>query len=162
MELTTEQIARVFAMYWGCLCTSERYPQIKGNISGIDNCMAGLHVFIDNNEGVPIDEAKLVLRPLSAITDEDAIEVARIMGVTYSADPSSEAFFDYDGLMCYVVELFTKGGNMREIPADKVVEAFQFLIQQGYAVPLFIAPDHPCNGMTAIQLGLAIDSTTLP
>lgn len=26
---------------------------------------------------------------------------------------------------------------------------------------LFIAPDHPCNGMDAIQLGLAIDSTTL-
>lgn len=63
MELTNEQIARVFAMYLGCYFIDEGWKESR-------KCLYP--------HEMP-HSCKLLLKPLSAITDEDAIEVAKIM-----------------------------------------------------------------------------------
>lgn len=175
-KLTREQKARIFARYWGCGCKSSKYSQIGGDMSGIDNCMAGLHVLIDNNEGVPIDEAKLLLKPLSAITDEDLHSLCRIFGLEsdsikrYAGGLISAwkctkygSPHNPDGAMVTIYSEGIEWNNGLEIDGVEVhlnrCDAIDYLRQNGYAVKEFVALDHPCNGMTPIQMGIAIDST---
>lgn len=113
-------------------------------------------------------DVQIFLRPLSAITDEDAIEVFKMNGsprnlealelkretsiyLRYRYMPEDTAYANKDGY-CY-------SGNAIFFDRIKDRDIHQFLVQRGYAVPLFIAPGHPDNGKTAIELGLAIDAT---
>ena len=40
-------------------------------------------------------------------------------------------------------------------------QQFQWCLMMGYAPPLFIGPDHPENGKTAIEMDIAIDKTLI-
>jgi len=42
---------------------------------------------------------------------------------------------------------------------DVSFEIYQYLVQQGYAVPLFFGLNNCANRKTAIELGIAIDKT---
>ncbi|MES2620205.1 MAG: hypothetical protein V4615_05065 [Bacteroidota bacterium] len=141
MKLTNEQIARVFGMYLGCEMVHGRFHGHMEVIKGTGQFRATCS---DWWEDVSDNKYKLVLIPLSSITDEDAIEVAKIHG-SYSFDGRT---FKVRGFKDWL----NSGGNIR-------YNMYQYLIQQGYAVPLFIAPNHPANGKTAIELGLAIEKT---
>jgi hypothetical protein len=55
--------------------------------------------------------------------------------------------------------LFDEAGEENPITALGFI--YQYLIQQGYAVPLFYGVGHPMNGKTAIELGLALDATAI-
>lgn len=115
-----------------------------------------------------LDMCKLILRPLSKVTDEDAIEAAKIMGMPANAeilkiyrDRESWIEIEYRWVN-EVAELNNEDGysySATGVPIREVGHAvpFQFLIQRGYALPVFIAPGHPNNGKTAIELGLAIE-----
>lgn len=181
-QLTTEQKARVFAMYYGCPFTDEGWKETRAMLYPTE-CP---------------DTVQLALRPLSAITDEDAESLAKVM-CDYWDENNRVSFIGmrkpewanlyHESIFCIEVEgfinfpgdsRFYKSG-MIEIDTEdstlnysryeedgKVLKddycfntglAYQFLIQRGYAVPLFIAPGHPLNGKTAIELGLAIEIT---
>lgn len=151
-ELTNEQIARVFAMYLGqhLLMSDEPYYYTRK-----------LDVQIIDGKSIDIHEAvtygkKLLLTPLSSTSDEHLEEISQIMGC--------EKHLTYQ----FITDFFILLGN-DEMPFDEsgitwnmlsVFYVTQYLIQKGYAVPLFIEPNHPLNGKTAIELGLAITKAT--
>lgn len=108
MELTNEQKAKVFAMYWGC-------PYI---VAGVPKplMVTGYSVEFQSRE----HDCKLILRTIEQMTSEEK----EIYG---------QLFSDFNATLLE-----------------------QFLVSIGIAVRLFIAPNHPDNGKTAIELGLAI------
>lgn len=167
--LTNEQIQRIFLMYVRQPCRfgfegREKKGQIIGNTEPF-----GIQVFDPGTPLVPYknvrpDLIKLLLIPLSAISDEDAIQVAKLTyAMPYPAHTEFEVYENYFG---HKVVSWGKG-HWQKYAIDlknNILNAFQnqFLIQRGYAVPLFIDVDHPDNGKTAIQLGIAIDKTQQP
>ena len=167
-NLTEAQKLRVFAMYLGCPCEHEKDGDTK-------QCPMYWQLL---NGNPTYQNMRLLLRPLSAISDEDAIEVAEIIsfarvqrwyvrrdGDVVAIDGTDKNEDMYGG----TITIF--GGHIAWswYNRDKqdgyelnTHHAYEYLIQQGYSVPLFIAPGHPDNSKTAIDLGLAIDSTLNP
>lgn len=133
-KLTNKEIAKVFALYFDAEVSTE----------GWDHALVMANWYTQRTHGRDRAEyfntKKLFLTPLDQISDEDAIEVAKIMN---SENNSSAA-----GLAKYVRSWIYK---YRE--NDMV---FQYLISEGYAVPLWFGIDHWANGQTAIELGIAI------
>lgn len=188
MKLNEEQVTKVFAMYLNSevLATiPDEDEKQKAYLWGISAVNGGilelqLHNGIHADEeptSLEIENAKLLLSPLSAISDEDAIEVCK-MGKDWESDceifkvkrekfsdgsvqihiklrrkyKEGELSFNEDGY-CYFSCWFQSFGNML------TWQQRELLIQKGYAVPLFIEPGHPLNGQDAITIGLAIDKT---
>jgi acyl-CoA-binding protein len=168
MNLNREQIARVFTMYIGCSC-HDVYNDRVGEFSGL--YVVNNEYYVQHKIGWTLrqDEIKLLLAPLSSITDEDAIEVVRLCGMPKNAEVLKVIKTPEHVEVEYrwknkPAELNTKDGYSYSAIAsglrgDNKWEVREYLIQKGYAVPLFIEPNHPDNGKTAIELGLAIDKT---
>lgn len=150
MKLTNEEIARVYRMYMPCEIADngKRYE-----LDGILKNENGLTFFtVDKNMGLverreQYHDFKLLLTPLSKISDEDAIEVAKFH---YGRDTTwrRETLIE-DG------KRFVK--DISWLTASVAIEVFQYLISKGYAVPLFFGVGHWANGKTAIELGIAIE-----
>ena len=144
MNLTNEQIARVFAMYVNGKCEKGHQP-IKMIDPRGNKVIVTLYALSSDRQY--LREAKLVLKPLSAINDEDALEVANFQGLLWHDQSEAialgkkVAFYDRQSILHW--------------------NTYQYLVSKSYAVPLFIAPNHPDNGKDAIALGLAMDATTL-
>lgn len=166
-QLTNNEIAKVFAMYMPCECETiygimtlnglqvgSIYPLwfYRGNSVNEDtpelmnNRLSG--------KGAKYSEVKLILTPLTKITDEHAIELAK--------------------MKCGRKEIihFYSKRELIELAKEEWIESstvnlygqpnqFQYLIQQGYAVPLFFGVNHWANGKTAIELGIAIEKQPL-
>lgn len=155
VELTTGQIARVFAMYIG---------QRVADFDGLLFILRGVSVTPHNTiylhavpkfDGAYYPSQKLILRPLSAITDEDAVIIATLLKM----DVDRVQVF---AILTMIFEMPVQCGTdtlMRQFEPGEFALISQCLIQLGYALPLFFAPGHPLNGKDAIQIGLAIDST---
>lgn len=94
-----------------------------------------------------VSKIKLLLTPLSAITDEHAVEVAKMYG-------GVRLKIDQDGFIQVIDEnnMVPRWFIISTIP----VELYMYLISKSYEVPLFFGIDHPCNGKTAIECGIAI------
>lgn len=150
-QLTTEQIARVFAMY-----VHSADVQIEKRIIGRLTGVAYSKVFYLEssffNEEY-FEDAALILTHFSRISAEDAIEVALTFGNWQHSDFEGMAEEDKNK------RLVREGRRMVARPSTCSPFVFQHLINRGYALPLWIAPNHPCNGLTAIEMGLAIDSS---
>lgn len=73
MEITPEQKAKVFAQYLGHKCTT---PHGWTTVDCV--CIDGINLTHEDPIYFYEFNTKLLLRPLSAITDEDAIEVGKI------------------------------------------------------------------------------------
>jgi hypothetical protein len=161
MNLTHDQVARVFSMYLGSkvfLDETNLAEPVDDNVFTLIGVTTesillqevgvwyklfvrfGFHSIVVPN--------KLLLKPLSAITDEDAIEFCNL----FLTDEGSNGG-KIETAKNEIRNSFNAGIFMCEW------DTYQYLIQQGYAVPIFIAPNHPDNGKTALELGLAIDTT---
>lgn len=149
LKLTNEENEKVFAMYWGqpyLVCYNLEGNAVIDPISG--NAIGEIEPDIENKRDL------LLLTPLSSITDEDAIEVAnKIAGIEGSVHYSLQQRGRE-----LVNDLYKRYNNITHFI---VIEIHQYLISKCYDVPLFFGIGHPCNGMTAIQLGIAIDKNTL-
>lgn len=145
-KLTNEEIARVFAVYYGQSVAASKNEDGKANGKGapVHNALA-LCVF-----GNDVSNYVLLLTPLDKITDEDAIEVANICH-NYLAK-RIQGKTGYSFLACNDSVI-----NCGVIYHKLNSAAFQYLISKGYAVPLWFGIDHWANGKTAIELGIAID-----
>lgn len=126
---------------------------------------------------------KLLLTPLHKISDEDlqtlidillggkrnrAISITRVSEnstqVTYKIEEVQGEEYDSVEMLLHIFgnELYNtwlyhhkKGIWHKSQDLHNSHLLTQFLIQRGYAVPLFIAPNHPANGKDAIELGIA-------
>jgi hypothetical protein len=151
-SLTNEEIARVLAMYYGCEY-KKRDAYMEMNAFWLYN-----EVW-ENRYDDDLRNCKLLLTPLSEITDEDAIEVAKIL---YPKSPITDSGMKGSGKTAIMWLFHYKDSLTRSVNYGlSILEVYQYLIQKGYAVPLFFGIDHPANGKTAIELGIAIDKTQI-
>lgn len=91
---------------------------------------------------------KLILTSVSDITDERAIEVAKILSVSYSNSPVSNAHFDITGLSYYLKELFERGSDITERSGFQILQLVDYLRSKGYMLPAF--------GYDLYEAGIAI------
>lgn len=149
VKITTEQIAKVFSLYLGnrVLAAEGTYlPLTIERLSAIFNASTNLH-----EKG--IGHYKLILTPLLELTEKDALDVARIIGVSYGNDPESDAHFDISGLSYYLHELFEKNSDIRDVPGDKLLNLVDYLHSRGYMLPHM--------GIDLYESGIAIKSGAL-
>jgi hypothetical protein len=128
MEISNEIKAKVFAQYLGQKVITD--VEMTERLEGVElDCIRtdiGIYHFSVHNDEV------LVLRPLSAITDEDAIKCAKI----------------YHGNSCdYSARSFKA---VIEMLAEKSI-VYQYLQSQGYDLPNYLL-----GGKTLQEAGLAI------
>lgn len=147
IQLTNEEIARIFAMYMPKKIihsggSAWSYPQFR--------ILFGWSSIDVDDLVFDIDECHFEATPLNKISDEDAIEIWKIA----NHYPSNEPEIEWAKKSVFV-EVINK--NWHKIRND----IYQYLVQKGYAVALFFGINHPLNGKTAIELGIAIDKTTL-
>lgn len=185
MEITNEIKAKVFAQYLGCQCTcgylnSENQTQFSLatllSISTDGTYSANLRA---GGTVCGWTELTMLLRPISAISDEDAIEVANIMCVTGKyvwgknmssgigterkwliIDTELAPHSDWPYKRCRinyitgeVKGLFLKQGNggMELYYMQNSLLAQQFLQFKGYDLPNYLL-----GGKTLKEAGLAI------
>lgn len=142
MENTLENKAKFFALYWGQKVV--KYNDIFEDATHVD-----FVDFIDMK-----DKSFLILKPLSSISDEDAIEVAKIMTFhdgkgliierkkhgeiemydRYNDEPHflNTLFFVPDPF-----EIFSRDDNRNwfQYDAERILEVTDFLRSRGYALP---------------------------
>lgn len=152
MELTTQEIARVCTMYIGAEVQHEEgdYSKLVGVVLDSLCC---IHIETGSYGEVNVYRfGKLLLTPLSEITDGHLEQLCKILGCT--------PHLTYQ----LMTDLFTVLVN-DEMPIEEtgitlnmlsIFYLHQFLISRGYDVPLWFGIDHPANGLTAIELGIAI------
>lgn len=142
-KLANKEIAKVFALYLPCEA-KDRWG--NKNITAV-NFETNRVLYSENDWGNP-EFWKLLLTPLDKISDEDAIEVAKV------AEYYSEMQHLWDAADTgrdIVRDLF---GN--DIWFKNKIFIYQYLISKGYDVPLWFGIDHWANGKTAIELNIAI------
>ncbi len=101
-------------------------------------------------------EDTLVLKPLSSITDEDAIEVAKIEGLVNAKITGKNNYKIELSDDSYILLITYKGRidlykNTNHIAQDKTLEMFQYLQSKGYDLPNYLL-----GGKTLHEAGLAI------
>jgi len=128
MEITNEIKAKVFAQYLGqyVICDSEYHGKKELN---------GRSLF-----GLP--PCKIILKPLSAITDEDAIEVAQLIMGGFEALKNGKAF---------IKQIDKRESMVLHFHPLNTFQAFQFLQSKGYDLPNYLL-----GGKTLNEVGLAI------
>lgn len=140
-KLTPEEVAKVFAMY--LLCKYKRDGE-----SGIDfGSVNGMT--ISNILNGDIDSRQLLLTPLAAITDEDAIEVGELQG-------GGDNQFKHRPNLIHLIRYVR---NNIDRYCENNYKVYSYLTQQSYAVPLWFNAGHWANGKTAIELGIALNKT---
>ena len=184
-KLTNEEIARVFLMYlgqnvdtatgWSGGGYGATYKDIT--LSNIEMHVLNMGSYLNNPKESNERRVQISLTPLPAITDEHAIKVAELVndekyieGETFEIVKEDERISVYSSKIehsnasklegyryetriytdCYITRIRAYSETI-QMP----YEAYQYLIQQGYAVPLFFGIDHWANGKTAIELGIA-------
>lgn len=168
-KLTNEEIARVFAMYLGqkAILSIDDIPDF---LTSVDIYNMTVDFTSDFNQSV--EEIKVLLTPLSKITDEHAIEVVDILFPTNTLT-AINGKAQYVGKTTVLFHLCNVGfsdenehntSSSREIILEiqpfYVINAREYLIQKGYDLPTFFGINHWANGKTAIELGIAIDKTS--
>ena len=133
-NLTNEQIANIFALYYRAFIIIADYGKYR---------MLGIYdtdILIKNGTKHPVSSCKLELIPLKSITDEHAIEVAKMNKYTADVDIAFYAMVGRDILN----QVFAKNSLMC-LPyecADK-------LRQWGYCLPY--------DGIDLFEVGIAIE-----
>ena len=183
-NLTNEERARIFAMYMPCKAIVDN---TDSDLIGLDFCIINsciIHNYNDSGERqifAPTD-VKILLTPLSKITDEHAIEVAHIWKPDYEwkvveregyflmvecadyimwFDFTDNSFVfeeKYTGEENNTINIFyifiEAHGCEKEITScESIVEIIDRLRKLGYALPY--------KGQSLFDLGIAIDKTTL-
>jgi len=149
MEISNEIKARVFAHYLGqkmkdyCaependICTLTQVDVQHG-------CVADEH----GNFDIKFNDVRLLLRPPNAITDEDAIEVGRIIGHDFGDYAEGKSKVLYFGKK-YIQEAFDVEWINRHVQTSWQVG--QFLQLRGYDLPNYLL-----GGKTLHEAGLAV------
>lgn len=142
MNITNETKAKVFAQYigqniqWGD--SRNRIITMRLNGDEIDKTSRGELNYLELPK-------KLILKPFSAITDEDALDVAKFLWPN-----NTEYQKAYDGKY-YVDNLFNEDFEMY---SPNSITIYQILQSKGYDLPHYLL-----GGKTLHEAGLAIYET---
>jgi len=152
--LTKEQTARVFALYMPCMVQyAERGTTGTYALQGVSiSEEMGLFEWDDDSDWWNLSDAKLMLKPLSSLTDEHAVEVAKIIGLKKESRnevPIDAAWLEKERnqLMVAVEGFPTVPFDIDDInfeAADKLREwgyAIPYLGQDLYAAGIAITPE---------------------
>jgi hypothetical protein len=168
-KLTAAEIARIFMMYPGAemiLEKSGRIEKLAGTL--LEGNVLELIYSIEKNGITYLKEPvyyeyfpfKLLLTPVEKITDDHAIEVARVaFGNFHATIENGRNYVHHCIFKCGLPE-----EKVRELllPAWKHYKIYQYLLLHRYALPIwFDDMDSPLNNKTPIELGIAIDKTTI-
>ena len=139
MEITHEIKCKVFAQYWGQkIAKFENHP----NIDLVDD------VLID---GCYINRYKLIIKPLLAITDEDAIQVCKLQQ-EFKEQTGIKVGFHIDeknsGCLDCIIEW---DGYKHDYFQPVYSQTYQYLQSKGYDLPQYFL-----EGRTLHEAGLAI------
>jgi hypothetical protein len=166
MEITNEIKAKVLAQYLGHPLRLERMPEEPFKEWAV-RCHSDYHVTLyyvhAKPYGAMLSEVKLILRPLSAITDEDAIEVSqmimeeergsiiqRIGGEVrvYQKSGNERVYITKEWRGC-----FWENGEMYDEQRSSILttECYQYLQSKGYDLPMWLL-----GGKTLKEAGLAV------
>lgn len=144
-QLTDQEIAKVFAMY-----LYNKIINVDTKLKYILNPYQ-LNYIKYFNEGA----YKLLLKPLPSISDEDAVEVAKIYWV---GNKFNNTYVYKAAGGRYVLDRYIlKGDPQNVVPATNIYFLIQYLISKGYDVPQWFGIDHWANGKFLIELGVAIE-----
>lgn len=118
-EINNENKARFFALYWGQnLLMDEELSQVE----------------VCNQIDFEWEQWKLSLKPLSSISDEDAIEVAKIYGTFYDTKEDLEDVKDH--VILALIEDDEEAYNMWDHVGFQVMSyVIDYLRSKGYALP---------------------------
>jgi hypothetical protein len=126
MEIDNEIKDKVFALYLG---QRIRFINSRNNDWSV---LMPSHLYLDN-------EFKIILKPLSAITDEDAVEVAQIIMGGFEALKNGKAF---------IKQIDKRESMVLNFHPLSTLQAFQFLQSKGYDLPNYLLGGktlHECN-----------------
>lgn len=132
MQITNEIKVKVFAQYFG--------QQFKSNAGSFN--FEKIQSSGELDFGYTINEVKLILKPISKITDEDAINIAQMC---YLGD-----YPEITGKKI-VKGLFEEFKNPYENNPTTIVKIHQYLQSKGYDLPHYLL-----GGKTLQEAGLAI------
>lgn len=114
--------ARFFAQYWGQKIAMYKTDQ-------------AIKLTIGHPSVLMTDIDCIELIPLSNISDEDAVEVARIIHAWVSNNYES-AYYDIPGFVEYLKEVFIEGfGSIGISGISNYIKAYQYLQSKGYLLP---------------------------
>jgi len=145
MEITNEIRAKMFAQYLGQPILVDKI--LTDIINGWpDKCNCHILTYIEKRVTTLKSDIRLILTPLSAITDEDAVAVATILGGANHL--SDDAKINQVHNLLSSPNIYHKVTNISGIGWLK---AFQYLQENGYDMP-----QHLLSGKTLQEVGLAI------
>lgn len=121
MENTLENKAKFFAQYWGFNET-----MVIDTFMGRTNILSVDYVLKEHSLHSIFKDYQLLLKPLSSITDEDAIEVAKIFN-----QHKIKAHYSDDDLKAYLINK----GKQFAFRCEHYVIIYQYLQSKGYALP---------------------------
>lgn len=140
MEIATEIKAKVFAQYLG-----QRF--VRNNDPGTAFESFGVSFFGMVNFGSEIpftlDNIKLILKPLSKITQDDAFSIS--LAARTNADHVKKIFTTYNA-----------GGYAKTKEWLGITSIYEYLRNHGYDLPNYLLPDGEGKHLTLQQAGLAI------
>lgn len=158
MEITNEIKAKVLSHYLGQKVDTGGWLHKEDECdriilySDIDRWVGGIGFYYPNKKDcaksklleLPISDIKLILKPISSITDEDKEWLADLFGWKEVKNISVGAFLS---------ELIKTEYNLYR--ADKTIIAIQYLQENGYDLPHYLLGGEFCC-RTLQQAGLAV------
>lgn len=141
-ELTNNEKAKVYAMYWG--------NRIDAGIKTVVNSSWIQKVTIGKTNML------LILTPLDKVSD-DHLNTIGAFCFNLKYDDSIQLGRDYIGYLFLNRRLSLKEcSKIQQFSMVHHTQIFQFLISTGYAAPLWFGVTDWANNKTALDLGLAI------
>lgn len=163
MEITNDIKSRVFAQYLGQRALTNKMSYKKPSIGIFTSIDLEGEETVITKDGYylsGVNTTQLILKPLSSVTDEHSIEVAKILGCNEDVSiydktkdriiiHSSEGSFSlwYDGEILSPIDSVLGQGD----GYPTLLAAYQFLQYKGYDLPQYLL-----GGKTLKESGLAI------
>jgi hypothetical protein len=147
-NLTAADVAK----YWGCKvkCSSCQQPELEYYFGYLT--MQYMTLCAATNPVISfvtsISDCHLLLKPLSEISEYDAVEVAKIGGWDYSNDKHSEAWFDKEGLVSHLLyDVFMVDTFVYDHPNPMVIkDLVDYLRKKGYDMDGFLTTNKAKHG----------------
>lgn len=124
-ELNSELKQRFFALYWGQKVAFVPFKEPSDQICNVkDRCSYG-----------EIKAEYLLLRPLSSITDTEAIELSKILDPNLSVEDLDSVVTEYKGQLVRSFEEIDFVPAENQISPIRIHFACQYLISKSFAIP---------------------------
>jgi hypothetical protein len=151
--LTNKEIIKVFGNHIGQRVVFNKIMVFAFDGIGTTSMNEDLHVLIGHNDDGSfytrsIHSCQLMLKPLCAISKDDAVEISTL----------TDEFEDADSIDTDPKSLVAFGTGLQLLANMNSLSAivYQRLKEMEYALPLYFGCNHPATGKTAIELEIGM------